>query len=62
MILRGLDINGVGTGLDGIKIVQAGAVIVENCVIIGSQIAAAVDDDQRAQRTGPRVDQIRRSG
>ena len=29
---------------------------------IGSQIAAAVDDDQRAQRTGSRVDQIRRSG
>ena len=31
--LRGLDIEGLGTGLVGIKVLQAGAVHVENCTI-----------------------------
>jgi hypothetical protein len=33
VVLRGLDFNGLGTGLSGIKIVQAAAVYVENCTI-----------------------------
>ena len=36
VILRGLDINGVGgLGLDGIKIIQAGQVLIEDCQIYG---------------------------
>ncbi len=33
VVLRGLKINGVGTGLNGIKVIQAAAVFVENCTI-----------------------------
>ncbi|MBW8854345.1 MAG: right-handed parallel beta-helix repeat-containing protein, partial [Bradyrhizobium sp.] len=33
VILRGLDIEGLGTGLAGIKVLAAGAVHVENCTI-----------------------------
>jgi hypothetical protein len=33
VILRGLDIEGLGTGLAGIKVLSAGAVHVENCTI-----------------------------
>ncbi|MFL6198286.1 MAG: right-handed parallel beta-helix repeat-containing protein [Thermoanaerobaculia bacterium] len=33
IILRGLDIEGLGTGLAGIKVLSAGAVDVENCTI-----------------------------
>ena len=33
VILRGLDIQGLGTGLNGIRILAAQAVIVENCTI-----------------------------
>jgi hypothetical protein len=36
VILRGLDINGVGgLGLDGVKIIQAGQVLIEDCQIYG---------------------------
>lgn len=35
VILRGLDINGAGTGLKGIYVVQAGKVIIEDCHIYG---------------------------
>src|SRR5436305_2079853 len=33
VVLRGLDIEGLGTGLSGIKVLSAGAVHVENCTI-----------------------------
>src|SRR6185295_3885529 len=33
IVLRGLDIEGLGTGLTGIKVLAAGAVHVENCTI-----------------------------
>jgi len=33
IVLRGLDIDGLGTGLAGIKVLAAGAVHVENCTI-----------------------------
>jgi len=33
VVLRGLDIEGLGTGLAGIKVLSAGAVHVENCTI-----------------------------
>ena len=33
--LRGLDINGLGTGLSGVSVLQAAAVHVENCLIRG---------------------------
>lgn len=33
--LRGLDINGLGTGLNGIRIISAGVVNIENCTIYG---------------------------
>src|SRR5436305_8504441 len=33
--LRGLDINGLGTGLDGVKFLAGKALIVENCQIYG---------------------------
>ncbi len=33
IVLRGLDIEGLGTGLAGIKVLSAGAVHVENCTI-----------------------------
>jgi hypothetical protein len=33
VVLRGLDIEGLGTGLAGIKVLAAGAVHVENCTI-----------------------------
>ena len=33
VVLRGLDIEGLGTGLTGIKVLAAGAVYVENCTI-----------------------------
>jgi hypothetical protein len=33
VILRGLDIEGLGTGLSGIKVLQAGSVHVEKCII-----------------------------
>jgi hypothetical protein len=35
VILRNLDINGAGTGLIGIRIVSAGEVRIENCLIYG---------------------------
>ena len=36
VILRGLDINGVGgMGLDGVKIIQAGQVLIEDCQLYG---------------------------
>jgi hypothetical protein len=35
VILRGLDIEGLGTGLNGINILQAKSVFVENCTIHG---------------------------
>lgn len=33
VVLRGLDIEGLGTGLDGVKILGAGSVHIENCTI-----------------------------
>jgi len=33
VVLRGLDLEGLGTGLDGIKILGAGSVLVEKCTI-----------------------------
>ncbi len=33
VVIRGLDIEGLGTGLSGIKVLSAGAVHVENCTI-----------------------------
>src|SRR5258706_5673716 len=33
VVLRGLDIEGLGTGLTGIKVLAAGVVHVENCTI-----------------------------
>ena len=33
VILRGLDIDGLGTGLKGIDIIQAGKVLIENCQV-----------------------------
>ena len=41
VILRGLDIQGLGTGLSGISFLQGGALHVENCVIRGFQGGAA---------------------
>jgi hypothetical protein len=38
VILRNLQIEGVGTGLSGVRIVNAGAVYLENCRIQGFQI------------------------
>ena len=35
VVLRGLDINGFGTGLDGIRFLQGASLIVENCRIYG---------------------------
>jgi hypothetical protein len=33
VVLRGLKIQGIGSGLNGIHILQAGAVFIENCVV-----------------------------
>jgi hypothetical protein len=35
VVLRGLDIEGIGTGLAGIKVLAAGSVHIENCTING---------------------------
>jgi hypothetical protein len=35
VVIRGLDINGLGTGLKGINIIQAGKVLIENCQVYG---------------------------
>jgi hypothetical protein len=35
VVLRGLDINGIGTGLNGVNILQAGNVIIDRCKIYG---------------------------
>jgi hypothetical protein len=35
VVLRGLDINGAGTGLDGIRFLQGGSLTVEDCRIYG---------------------------
>ncbi|HEX4498898.1 MAG TPA: hypothetical protein VIE43_24675 [Thermoanaerobaculia bacterium] len=43
--LRGLDIEGVGTGLSGIKVVGAGAVHIEKCVIEGFKSGSALGID-----------------
>ncbi|HKB70053.1 MAG TPA: right-handed parallel beta-helix repeat-containing protein [Thermoanaerobaculia bacterium] len=48
VVLRGLDFEGLGTGLAGVKIISAGAVHIENCRINnfvgnGSYTGAAVD-------------------
>jgi Right handed beta helix region len=44
VILRNLDINGVGTGLSGIHITGAGDVRVENCKIYGFNLG--IEDDR----------------
>src|SRR5262249_24600087 len=41
VILRGLDIEGVGTGLIGVNVIQAGRVHVEKCKIFGFSSGAA---------------------
>ena len=41
IVLRNLDIDGLGTGLNGISILAARAVIVENCQIYGFRSVAA---------------------
>jgi len=35
VVLRGLDINGVGTGLNGVRFLAGGSLFVENCTIYG---------------------------
>lgn len=42
--LRGLDINGLTTGLSGIRIINAKAVFIENCTIYGFQ--KGISDDR----------------
>ena len=37
IVLRGLDINGLGTGIDGIRFINGGTLHVENSVIYGMQ-------------------------
>ena len=37
IVLRGLDINGIGTGVDGIRFINGGSLHVENSVIYGMQ-------------------------
>jgi hypothetical protein len=37
IVLRGLDINGLGTGIDGIRFISGGSLHVENSVIYGMQ-------------------------
>jgi nitrous oxidase accessory protein NosD len=49
VILRNLDINGVGTGLAGIRIIQAGDVRVEHCKIYG--FARGIEDSRTAGHT-----------
>lgn len=43
VVLRGLDFNGLGGGLNGISILRARAVIVEDCQIYGFRSANATD-------------------
>ncbi len=40
IFLKGLDIEGLGTGLNGIKVLSAGLVQVEDCVIMGFNASA----------------------
>ncbi|HEX4960494.1 MAG TPA: hypothetical protein VF173_06625 [Thermoanaerobaculia bacterium] len=47
VVLRGLDIEGLGTGLAGIKVLSAGAVHVENCTI-NNFIQKAIDFEPAA--------------
>ncbi|HEY3038425.1 MAG TPA: right-handed parallel beta-helix repeat-containing protein [Pyrinomonadaceae bacterium] len=55
VVLRNLDINGLGTGLVGIKIFQAKAVMVENCSIYGFRGTGGTNgrgiSDERTQGT-----------
>jgi hypothetical protein len=49
VILRNLDINGVNTGLAGVRIIQAGDVRVENCKIYG--FAKGIEDTRTGGHT-----------
>lgn len=42
IVLRGLDIDGAGTGLKGINILQAGSVVIEHCFIRNFNAAASI--------------------
>jgi len=35
VVLRGLDINGIGAGLDGVQFLAGGSLVIEDCVIYG---------------------------
>jgi len=42
VVLRGLDIDGVGTGLKGISVLQAASVVIEHCFIRNFNAAASI--------------------
>lgn len=57
IILRNLDINGIGTGLVGIKIFSAKSVLVENCTIYGFRTTGGTNgrgiSDERTANQSP---------
>jgi len=42
VVLRGLDIDGAGTGLKGVNVLQAGSVVIEHCFIRNFNAAASI--------------------
>ncbi len=52
VVLRGLDINGVGTGLNGINFIAGGTLIVEQCVIRNFNAVAPNGNGIRFAPTG----------
>lgn len=44
VILRNLAIDGAGSGLNGVRVLQAGKVVIEDCAIMGSSVGVLVNN------------------